>query len=51
MVVDVCTNRGDWIDVFSNKPYETIDEKVDDGFMVFSITAEERNESTAGENG
>ncbi|MCH7612367.1 MAG: hypothetical protein IIB45_03305 [Candidatus Marinimicrobia bacterium] len=44
MVVDVCPNRGCWIDVSSDKPQE----KVDDGVIVFRITAKERKESQAG---
>jgi len=42
-VVDVCPNRGCWIDVSSDTPYETITVKVDDGVIVFPITAKGKN--------
>jgi cytochrome c-type biogenesis protein CcmE len=43
MVVDVCAHRGCWIEVSSDKPYETIKVKVDDGVIVFPITAKGKN--------
>ena len=42
-VVDVCAHRGCWIDVSSDRPYETITIKVDDGVIVFPITAKGKN--------
>ena len=42
-VVDVCSHRGCWIDVSSDRPYETITVKVDDGVIVFPITAKGKN--------
>ncbi|MDP6034271.1 MAG: DUF4920 domain-containing protein [Candidatus Marinimicrobia bacterium] len=42
-VVDVCSHRGCWIEVASNRPYETIVVKVDDGVIVFPITAKGKN--------
>ena len=49
MVVYVCAHRGCWIDVSSDKPYETVQEKVDDGVRVFFITVKERKKSQAEE--
>jgi len=42
-VVDVCPNRGCWIDVSSDTPYKTITVKVDDGVIVFPITVKGKN--------
>ncbi len=39
MVVDVCSHQGCWIDVSSDKPNETIKVKVDDGVIIFPLTA------------
>lgn len=38
-VVDVCAHKGCWIEVSSDRPYETITVKVDDGVIVFPVTA------------
>jgi len=42
VVVDVCSNRGCWIDVSSDKPNETIQLKVEDDVIVFPLTAKGR---------
>lgn len=38
-VVDVCQKRGCWIEVASDKPYQTITVKVNDGEIVFPLSA------------
>ncbi len=38
-VVDVCAHRGCWIDIGSDKPFEMITVKVNDGEIVFPMTA------------
>jgi hypothetical protein len=42
-VVDVCAHKGCWIEVSGDRPYETIQVKVDDGVIVFPITAKGKN--------
>lgn len=39
MVVDVCSMRGCWMEVAGDRPFETIKIKVDDGVIVFPLTA------------
>ncbi|MCK6622698.1 MAG: DUF4920 domain-containing protein [Calditrichaceae bacterium] len=38
-VVEVCQKRGCWIEVASDKPYQTITVKVNDGEIVFPLSA------------
>jgi hypothetical protein len=38
-IVDVCPHRGCWINVASDRPYEQITVKVDDGVIVFPLSA------------
>lgn len=38
-VVDVCQKRGCWIEVSSDRPYESITVKVNDGEIVFPLSA------------
>ena len=38
-VVDVCKKRGCWIDIASDKPFEQIIVKVEDGEIVFPLSA------------
>ncbi|MBC8323378.1 MAG: DUF4920 domain-containing protein [Candidatus Marinimicrobia bacterium] len=42
-VVDVCAHKGCWIEVSGDRPYETIQVKVDDGVIIFPITAKGKN--------
>lgn len=39
VVVDVCSNRGCWMDIASDKPFEKIQIKVADGEIVFPLDA------------
>ena len=39
MVVEVCENKGCWLDIASDRDYEKIQIKVDDGVIVFPMTA------------
>ncbi len=39
MVVDVCSMRGCWMEVAGDRSFETIKVKVDDGVIVFPLTA------------
>ncbi len=38
-IVDVCENRGCWMDIASDKPFEKITVKVNDGEIVFPMSA------------
>ncbi len=38
-VVDVCANRGCWMDIGGDEPFQKITFKVEDGEMVFPLTA------------
>src|SRR5512146_1605299 len=42
LVVDVCTARGCWMDLASDKPYQKIRVKVEDGAIVFPPSARGR---------
>ncbi|MBC8345869.1 MAG: DUF4920 domain-containing protein [Candidatus Marinimicrobia bacterium] len=42
-IVDVCAHKGCWIEVSSDRPYETIQVKVDDGVIVFPLTSKGKN--------
>lgn len=39
LVVEVCAARGCWISIAGDKPFESLRFKVDDGVMVFPMTA------------
>lgn len=39
MVVEVCENRGCWMDIASDREFEKIQVKVDDGVIVFPLSA------------
>jgi hypothetical protein len=49
MVVDVCSKRGCWIEVASDKPYEKIKVKVKDGEIVFPIEEKGKTALVEGE--
>jgi hypothetical protein len=38
-VVEVCQKRGCWIEVASDRPYESVTVKVNDGEIVFPLSA------------
>ncbi|MFQ6604866.1 MAG: DUF4920 domain-containing protein [Fidelibacterota bacterium] len=38
-VVDVCANRGCWMDIGGDEPFQKITIKVEDGEMIFPLTA------------
>jgi len=48
LVVDVCTARGCWLDLASDKPYEKIRVKVEDGVIVFPASARGRQAAVQG---
>ncbi len=48
LVVDVCTARGCWLDLASDKPYQTIRVKVEDGVIVFPASARGRQATVQG---
>lgn len=39
LVVEVCAKRGCWINIAGEKPFEKLHVKVDDGVVVFPLTA------------
>ena len=47
-VVDVCSEKGCWIAIGSDKEFETIRFKVDDGVIVFPMTAKGQNATVEG---
>lgn len=49
LVVNVCEKRGCWIEVSSDKPYETIRVKVNDGEIVFPLEAKGEKAVVQGE--
>lgn len=49
LVVNVCEKRGCWIEVSSDKPYETIRVKVKDGEIVFPLEAKGEKALVEGE--
>lgn len=49
LIVDVCKMRGCWIDLASDKKFEKIRVKVNDGEIVFPITAKGQNAVVEGE--
>ena len=48
LVVDVCTARGCWMDLASDKPYQKIRVKVEDGAIVFPPSARGRQATVQG---
>lgn len=48
-IVDVCSKRGCWIEVASDKPYQKIKVKVNDGEIVFPMSAKGKNATVQGE--
>lgn len=48
-IVDVCKKRGCWMDISSNKEFEKIKVKVDDGVIVFPLTAKGKTAKVEGE--
>src|SRR5512144_328122 len=48
LVVDVCTARGCWLDLASDKPYEKIRVKVEDGVIAFPVSARGRQATVEG---
>ncbi len=48
LVVDVCTARGCWMDLASDKPYQRIRVKVEDGAIVFPPSARGRQATVQG---
>lgn len=47
-VVDVCPNRGCWIDLAGDKPGQTLRAKVEDGVIVFPASARGRQATVQG---
>ncbi len=48
LVVDVCAARGCWMDLAGSKPYERIRVKVEDGAIVFPVSARGRQATVQG---
>jgi len=48
-IVDVCKKRGCWMDISSDKEFEKIKVKVDDGVIVFPLTAKGKTATVEGE--
>lgn len=48
-IVDVCKKRGCWMDISSDKEFEKIKVKVEDGVIVFPLTAKGKTASVEGE--
>ena len=48
MIVDVCAARGCWLELGGDKPYQTIRVKVQDGVIVFPLSARGRKASVQG---
>ncbi len=49
LVVGVCAKRGCWLDIAGDKPYQKIKVKVEDGEMVFPLTAKGNHAVAEGE--
>lgn len=47
-IVEVCEERGCWIKIASDKPFESIRFKVDDGVIVFPLDAKGRKATAEG---
>lgn len=47
-VVDVCTHRGCWMDLAGDRPDQTIRVKVEDGVIVFPVSARGRKAAVQG---
>lgn len=48
LVVDVCEKRGCWMDIASDQAFEKIQIKVDDGVIVFPMTAKGKTAKVEG---
>ena len=48
LIVDVCSTRGCWMSIASDRAFETLRIKVDDGEIVFPITARGKRASVQG---
>ena len=48
LVVNVCASRGCWISIASDKPFEQLRFKVEDGDMVFPMTARGKTATVEG---
>lgn len=48
-IVEVCEERGCWINIASDKPFEKIRFKVDDGVIVFPLDAKGKKATVEGE--
>ncbi len=48
LIVDVCSRRGCWMSLASDRPFETLRIKVADGEIVFPITARGRRAAVQG---
>jgi len=48
-IVDVCKKRGCWMDISSDKEFEKIKVKVEDGVIVFPLTAKGKTATVEGE--
>ncbi len=48
LVVDVCPARGCWLELAGDKPYEKIRIKVEDGVIVFPVSARGRQAAVQG---
>ncbi|WP_305046547.1 DUF4920 domain-containing protein [Geoalkalibacter sp.] len=48
LVVEVCAKRGCWINIAGEKPFEKLHVKVDDGVVVFPLTARGKTATVEG---
>jgi len=48
LVVEVCAKRGCWINIAGDKPFEKLHVKVDDGVIVFPLTARGKTATVEG---
>ncbi len=48
LVVDVCSARGCWMELAGDKPYQKLRVKVEDGVIVFPVSARGRQASVQG---
>ncbi|MGE5682314.1 MAG: DUF4920 domain-containing protein [Bacillota bacterium] len=49
MIVDVCSNRGCWMEIAGDKPFQKIKVKVKDGEIVFPMEAKGKTAKVEGE--
>jgi hypothetical protein len=48
MIVDVCASRGCWLELGGDKPFQTVRVKVQDGVIVFPLSARGKKASVQG---